>query len=450
MTPHPPGTQLDGKWILDEVLGEGGMGVVYAARHARNGLAVAIKVLHPGADENTRARFLKEGYAANRVEHLGTVRVLDDGQTAQGVVYLVMERLFGASLEALAERAGGRLPIARVLPAARAVAAVLAAAHARNIVHRDIKPENVFVCNDGAIKVLDFGIARVRDADSGRRTTQDAVLGTPAFMAPEQALGHSERVGPPSDVYALAASVFNLLTGELLHEGRTASELLVKVCTTPAPPVRSLAPWIPESLAQVLDRALRFSPEERYVDGKALEEALALVTIDPLFVTPPPRRSGEPRAAPDGSWDHATVANAPSRSTASAMSSSNRRTSTPTSRWVALFAVLGVAGGVAAFVWLRPTSTPTPASMEATDPAPPNEPSTANGAVVAPSHASVTVSPPIPTVEPAISASASAANSVSASPTPSASPPAKPPAKLPGKAPPKGGTTTTNPLDRFE
>ncbi len=165
-----PGSILDGKWRIDLPLGEGGMGVVYAAEHTRNRLNVAIKVLYPklAKDPAIRERFLYEGYAANRVGHAGTVQVLDDGQTAEGLVYLVMERLVGETIAARAERLGGALPIVEVVALGDAMLSTLAAAHKQGIIHRDIKPENVFLTREGTLKLLDFGLAHgVREKTDG-------------------------------------------------------------------------------------------------------------------------------------------------------------------------------------------------------------------------------------------------------------------------------------------
>ncbi|MBK6517074.1 MAG: serine/threonine protein kinase [Polyangiaceae bacterium] len=281
--PIAPGTLFDGKWRVEHVLGEGGMGAVYAATHVRNGARVAIKVLHADVarDAGQRERFLQEGYAANRVGHPGVVRVLDDGTTPEGATFLVMERLDGRSLEALAEERGGLLPLDEVIRVSLRWLEVMAAAHGQGIVHRDLKPENVFVCTDGTIKVLDFGLARVKEVVSQKRLTTTGVpLGTPAFMPPEQALAHWDEVDTRSDVYSLGASMFTLLTGQLVHDGRTVPELLVAVSTRQARPIRSLSPSVPAALAVVIDRALSHSPAHRYRDAAEMSAALraALVT----------------------------------------------------------------------------------------------------------------------------------------------------------------------------
>ncbi len=327
----PAGTVLDGKWRLAGLLGTGGMGAVYHATHVRNGLAVAIKVLHPelGKDPQLRERFLHEGYAANQVAHPGTVRVLDDGQTADGHVYLVMELLVGETVEELAKRRGGRLPFGEVLPILDAALDTLAAAHAAGTVHRDIKPENLFLTSEGTLKVLDFGLARVREATSHARLTVTGVpMGTPAFMPAEQAMARWEEVTARSDVYSVAASVWYLLTGRLVHEGRTVPELLVAVSTRNAQPIRSLCPELPAGIASVIDRALCLDPMMRWADAREMLTALRAVRTTASGVALVAARTG-PGLAFDATDDAAF--SSPSRLAARGVLSSGEIT-TPLTR----------------------------------------------------------------------------------------------------------------------
>jgi serine/threonine protein kinase len=157
------GTVLKGKYTLDRLLGAGGMAAVYAATH-RNQKQFAVKMLHAelSVHEDIRARFLREGYAANSVKHPGAVAVMDDDTAEDGAAFLVMELLEGTTIEGWWEQAGQRLDVESVLRIAWQLLDVLAAAHAKAIVHRDIKPANLFVTRNGELKVLDFGIARVR------------------------------------------------------------------------------------------------------------------------------------------------------------------------------------------------------------------------------------------------------------------------------------------------
>jgi len=253
------------------------MAAVYAATH-RNELQGAVKILHPEVARlsSARDRFLKEGYAANRVRHPGAVCVLDDDVTEDGSVFLVMELLTGMGVDALAEASPGRrLPLGQVLFIADALLEVLHAAHDKGIVHRDLKPENLFVTNDGELKVLDFGIARLREANaSARATATGQAMGTPAFMPPEQAAGKWELGDARSDLWAVAATMFTLLTGRIVHHAETVSLVLVAATTRPAPSIAVLRPDLPAAVCAVIDRALAFRPEDRWQTARDMQGAL--------------------------------------------------------------------------------------------------------------------------------------------------------------------------------
>jgi serine/threonine-protein kinase len=277
------GLVLRDKWKLEALLGIGGMAAVYSATHTNNGRRGAIKLLHPELSMNAevRGRFLREGYAANKVEHPGTVAVLDDDVAEDGSVFLVMELLDGETLEARRERAGV-LPPAEVLFIIDKILDVLVAAHPKGIVHRDLKPENIFLCRDGVVKVLDFGIARVRDAAGGnaggkQTMTNAGPMGTPAYMPPEQARGRWTDVGPRTDLWAIGATMFTLLTGRLVHEAETVNELLLAAMTKPSPPLASVMPGVSTALAGIVDRALAYSAGDRWADAATMQSAVRLV-----------------------------------------------------------------------------------------------------------------------------------------------------------------------------
>lgn len=273
------GRVLDEKYLLERLLGYGGMAAVYAARH-RNGHRSAVKILHAeiARDEVVRGRFLHEGYAANRVEHPGAVQVLDDDVVREGEdkgnAYLVMELLEGESVYSRAKQRG-RLSEPEVLAIAEGVLDVLEAAHDRGIVHRDLKPDNLFLVRvqgtiareerEERVKVLDFGIARI--ADTARKTNVGQTLGTPSYMSPEQARGDRDLVDGRTDLFALGATMFRLLTGRRIHDGEGATEILVKMATLPAPKVRSLAPTVSPPIAAIIDRALQFERDARYANA---------------------------------------------------------------------------------------------------------------------------------------------------------------------------------------
>ncbi|MEM1032120.1 MAG: serine/threonine-protein kinase, partial [Myxococcota bacterium] len=293
------GTTLDDRWELAALLGIGGMAAVYEARDTHRDRRVALKVLHPevATDDLIRKRFRREARAADLIAHPGVVPVEDVYERPQGL-FLVMALLEGETLDALQERKG-RLPPARVVAIADAILAVLEAAHAVGVLHRDLKPDNVFITDHGDIKVLDFGIARIREGD-GRGTTQTGdVMGTPLFMAPEQARGRPDDVDARSDLFSLGAVMFTLLTGRPIHVAETATDALVKVVTQPVTPLRDVAPAVPSALAQVVDRALAFDASDRFEGATAMRRALAEVRVDPEAVPLSPGRSASPPLSDD-------------------------------------------------------------------------------------------------------------------------------------------------------
>lgn len=270
------GTWLLDKWKLDALVGVGGMAAVYAAQH-RNGNRVAIKLLHLelSLDADARDRFLREGYVANKVGHTGAVAVLDDAEAEDGSIFLVMELLEGLSLSELCDQnPGSVLELSQAVRITDQLLDVLAAAHRAGIVHRDLKPENVFITTDGRVKLLDFGIAKLRDGESVFKTRTGDSMGTPAFMPPEQAAGRWSEVGPHSDLWALGATLFTLLTGQIVHDGDTAQLIMVNAITKPAPSVLSLRADLPAQLAAVIDRSLAFKPTARFSSAQEMRAAL--------------------------------------------------------------------------------------------------------------------------------------------------------------------------------
>jgi serine/threonine protein kinase len=269
------GRLLRGKYTLDALLGIGGMAAVFAATH-RNGRRVAVKMLHPelGLNPEVVARFLREGYAANKVGHPGAVAVLDDDVDGE-IPFVVMELLLGESVEALWQSKQNRLPVQQVLVIADQLLDVLAAAHKGGIVHRDIKPDNLFLTRDGSLKVLDFGIARVRENTGSVSVTRTGNLyGTPAFMSPEQALGRARDIGAASDLYSTGATLFTLLSGAYVHDADSPNEMLVRTATQPARSLAAVAPELPAPVVSVVAKALAFDRAERWPDAHAMQEAV--------------------------------------------------------------------------------------------------------------------------------------------------------------------------------
>lgn len=301
------GRILCGKWRIDAKLGEGGMATVWSGTH-RNGMRVAIKALRAelGGNVDTRDRFLREGYVANHIDHPGVVTILDDDVTEDGVVFLVMELLEGMSLKEMWTERNRQLPPSEVVMVARAVLDVLAAAHDKGVVHRDLKPDNLFLLSSGGVRILDFGIARLREIDTvDQRTRTGNMLGTPAFMPPEQALGHWDEVDLRSDIFALGATMWTLLTGALVHRARTVQELLVLAATKQAPPIGSVIAGLDPRLARVIDRALAFDRRDRWPSARDMLDALEPLTrADPVTDVLPQRPDApESGVGAHGSWN---------------------------------------------------------------------------------------------------------------------------------------------------
>jgi serine/threonine-protein kinase len=301
------GATLRSKWHLDALLGVGGMAAVYAATH-RNGRRAALKLLHPerALDREWRGRFLREGRVANAVGHEGAVKVLDDDVAEDGSVFQVLELLEGESLDRRCFRLGGRLSEKEVLWVADQLLDVLASAHARGIVHRDLKPDNLFLTRSGRLKVLDFGIARLRGLTTASTATHNGgTMGTPAFMAPEQARGLWDEVDAQSDLFAVGATMFTLLSGGTVHDGRTYNEEILSAMTVPARPLASVVPGVEESIARVVDKALAYKKANRWPDAQRMQAAVRQAYRDctgrSISMAPPPIVSASGGATRDSS-----------------------------------------------------------------------------------------------------------------------------------------------------
>jgi serine/threonine protein kinase len=286
------GSTLRDKWHLNKLIAVGGMSAVYDGTH-RNGMRGAVKILDPCLNGSVaaRKRFLREGRLANRVRHPGAVRVLDDDEAADGTTYLVMELLTGVTLEALSLRTGGKLEAARAVELGLQIVDTLAEAHASGVVHRDIKPDNLLLLNDGTVKVLDFGIAGMLASDGSTTFSNNGdPIGTPAYMAPEQARGRAELVDQQSDLYCLGASLFSLLTGKLVHESGTMGEMLALTITKDAPSLLELMPSAPSALVRAIDIALKRRKVERFANAAAMRSALEEVYLALTGKRAPARR----------------------------------------------------------------------------------------------------------------------------------------------------------------
>ena len=270
------GTILREKYHLDELLGLGGTAAVYAATH-RNKKRFAIKILHSELSlrAEIRERFAREGYVANSVNHPGAVAVLDDDVADDGSAFLVMELLDGATVAALAKQRGGVLPLGQVLAIADALLGTLDAADTRSVVHRDVKPANLLVTRSGELKVLDFGIGRLQGASDA--DGELSAMGTPGYLAPEQALGRVREISGRTDVWGAGATMFALLTARPVHRGASPQEQVAFAATRPAPRLAEFAPDIPPAVCAIVDRALAFDPADRWTRAGEMREAVRAV-----------------------------------------------------------------------------------------------------------------------------------------------------------------------------
>jgi eukaryotic-like serine/threonine-protein kinase len=268
------GTVLRGKWRIDSLIGVGGMAAVYEATH-RIGRRGAIKILHPeiAVSKELRARFEQEALAVNQLGHPAAVNVLDIDTSEDGSPFLVMELLDGESLGQRAQRVG--IDERELLRIASTVLEVLDVAHGLGIVHRDIKPDNLFLTSSGGVKVLDFGIAQMRQGGSDVQTRMGAMLGTLPYMSPEQISGGE--IDGRADVFAVGATMFRVLARRRVHEGATENELLIKMATLPAPALRTVAPSVSPEVCAIVDRALAFDLARRYPTARAMREDIQRV-----------------------------------------------------------------------------------------------------------------------------------------------------------------------------
>ena len=274
------GTTLRDTWRLESLLGVGGMAAVYVGVQ-EIGRRDAVKILHPevARQKDLRARFEQEARVLSSFRHPGAVEVLFMGTTHDGLPFIVMELLEGESLAARFKRLGA-MPVEEMLTYVDEVLSVLGAAHAQNIVHRDIKLDNVFVLNTGHVKVLDFGIARLRNSQHAVQTKIGSMLGTLPYMPPEQIRG--VEIDGRADIFALGSTMFRLLAKRRIHEGNTEAEILVKMSTEPAPPLATLVKDVSPSVCMVVDRALAFRTDRRYPDAATMQrDVRALLRGEP-------------------------------------------------------------------------------------------------------------------------------------------------------------------------
>jgi endoglucanase len=293
------GEIVGGKYRLLRYMAAGGMGAVYEAQHTVVGRRFAVKLLHPdlAAQRESLARFQREAQAAGALESEHVAAVVDFGVAEDGSPFMVMEYLAGASLRDVLEH-DQRLPASRATDIVVQASRGVGAAHRAGIVHRDLNPQNLFVCRreDGTdlVKVLDFGIAKLESIESAETRT-GTIMGTPAYLAPEQARGEKS-LDHRVDIYGLGAVLYELLSGKKPHPGDSHNAILHHICTQPALPLDGSGLELPPSLVEIVHRALASDPRERQASAEAFAQELAPWAKREIW--PAPSGEGENAEAP--------------------------------------------------------------------------------------------------------------------------------------------------------
>jgi serine/threonine-protein kinase len=278
MNSFAPGEVFLDKYRIEEVLGQGGMGVVVAARHLELDELVAIKFLHAtfATQPEQVERFLREGRAAVKIKSEHVARVRDVGKLENGAPYMIMEHLVGSDLGVVL-RNEGRLPVPDAIEIILQACEALAEAHTAGIVHRDLKPANLFLAEraDGSpcVKVLDFGISKLLDGTGGALTATNGMMGSPLYMSPEQ-LHAAKNVDMRADVWALGVMLFELITGDRPFHAETIPQVVMVVTTQPPTKLETLLSDAPRGLSAVLEKCLAKSVNDRYENVGALAKAL--------------------------------------------------------------------------------------------------------------------------------------------------------------------------------
>jgi len=287
------GTTIAGRYLIEEVIGEGGMAMVYRARHKLVDRPCAVKIMNPtlAMDPKVRERFRREAKSAQTLAHPNVIEIFDQGETAEGTPYIVMELLAGRTLAELTDK--GPMTMAAALPIMIQMARAIARAHDLGVVHRDLKPENIFIVRraDGSdlVKVLDFGIARSRG--DTRLTNAGELFGTPQYLAPERITGQD--AGGSVDLYALGVIFFEMATGKLPFEAKDPTSFLLKHMKEKPPPPRAVDPRVPEKLDALVVQLLEKDPKLRPPDAHAIELELANLS-KALRIPVPPEPEDEP------------------------------------------------------------------------------------------------------------------------------------------------------------
>ncbi|MEZ4403835.1 MAG: protein kinase [Kofleriaceae bacterium] len=353
------GTTLGDHYVVEECVGEGAMGRVYRARHARLvKRTFAIKVLLGDLASTLamRLRFSQEAEAASALDHPNVVRVLDFGRSEHGLLFIVMDYVDGELLTDRIDR--GRLPVDEVVALARGMCEGLAHAHDRGLVHRDFKPDNVILA-DGIPRIVDFGLAIASDPDGdvARLTSVGAAVGTPAYAAPEQAAGGE--LDHRADLFSLGVTLFEMLAGALPFSGNVA-ELIYKNATRTPPAISDRAPGavVPPALEAIVRRLMARRPDDRFASAREVVAALDALTADadatlPVVLVPDPFDDPTPTAPPPGA--EAAIDPAPPALAGIAVSTRRRWP------WVAVGAAVATAGALVVVAAVRRPASRAPA-----------------------------------------------------------------------------------------
>jgi tRNA A-37 threonylcarbamoyl transferase component Bud32 len=273
-----PGNLVGSRYRLLRLIGHGGMGAVWAAKNEAISRDVAIKVMRPDViarDPTALARFFDEAKICGSIRHPGIVDVLDLGRAEDGSPFLVMELLSGRALDALLAR--GRMVPLEILPIIRDVSRTIALAHAQRIVHRDLKPANLFLhttpTGDVVVKVLDFGISKVLVRGRTQAGQRDDVVGSPAYMSPEQADGRIE-IDARSDVYSLGVILFQSMSGRFPFDISNYEQLMLDLATRDPPSLSAFVSDLPKPVAELVDAALRRLPQDRISSATDLADRI--------------------------------------------------------------------------------------------------------------------------------------------------------------------------------
>jgi serine/threonine protein kinase len=371
------GVVLDGSYRIESLLGEGGMGAVYRATQLRLDKPVAVKVMarELAANQEALERFRREARVTSGLGHPNIVQVFDFSATPTGEPFFVLEFLEGEDLDHRLRRVG-RLPISDVVHVVKQVASALAATHAKGIVHRDLKPGNIYLLDIAGtkdfVKVLDFGISKVRSA-STKLTRTSSIMGTPNYMSPEQARGQIDDIDERTDQWALGCIAWECLAGRGPFVGENVPSILFQIVHEPPPPLLPSVAGLHPQVEEVLLRALAKNKTERFPTVGDFASALEAASTSAASVMQPTIPKLAPPSAPDtGTQDRANPSTTFTQ-TAGEMDDALDNLPSSSKRWAWVLAVVAVAG-LLAFLLLRPGPPAKPVVPSLPSAAPPSAP----------------------------------------------------------------------------